>query len=148
MRLHLPEMHSGNIKMDPDCLISPQLQEGEFLRSEEGRRSSAFVINPPYASHKLPNTYRCEATNLGVILWFTSGTLSAVDLFIPSPGAGWDSWSEDDELAKAAELEALLTRTYGAQRSFEWGTIRASFDARSGSSSITIRYSLGERGRS
>ena len=140
MYLHLPETHTGNVKIEPGCLISPQMEEGAFLRSEEGRRASAFVTNPPYTSYKLCDNYQCGATKLGVVFWFTSGGLSAVDLFIPSPATGWDSWSEADEHAKLAELEALLTRAYGAQRSFEWGRIHASYDARSGASSIAIRY--------
>ncbi len=53
---------------------------------------------------------------------------------------GWEDFNETVEKEKALQFDDWLTENIGAQRNFPWGTIEASFDPRSASSSISINY--------
>lgn len=52
----------------------------------------------------------------------------------------WDNWSEQKELANLENYKEWLKNELGTQKDFDWGTVWTLYDARSGSSSIGIRY--------
>lgn len=52
----------------------------------------------------------------------------------------WDSWSEQKELDTLKELRVWLRNELGREGKFEWGYATATYDPKSGSSSISIRY--------
>lgn len=53
---------------------------------------------------------------------------------------GWDNWSEEKELADFEKYKEWLTNELGQQKEFAWGTVRALYDSKGGSSSINIHY--------
>ncbi|NER18335.1 hypothetical protein [Spongiivirga citrea] len=53
---------------------------------------------------------------------------------------GWDNFNEEGEKQKAITFNNWLTDQLGTQRDFLWGTIEASYDPRSASSGINIKY--------
>lgn len=53
----------------------------------------------------------------------------------------WKDWSEENELLKKQIHDKLLIKYLGAPPyNYEWGTVSSSYDSKSGSSGIYIRY--------
>jgi len=52
----------------------------------------------------------------------------------------WDNWSKDKELYDLERYEIWLAVEFGGRRDFDWGNVWASYDAKSGASSIGIRF--------
>ena len=53
---------------------------------------------------------------------------------------GWDTWSEEKELADLKKYKAWLANELGTQKDFSWGTVWATYDTKGASSSIGLRY--------
>ena len=53
---------------------------------------------------------------------------------------GWDTWSEEKELADLEIYKAWLANELGTLKDFDWGTFWASYDTKGASSSIGLRY--------
>ena len=141
MELKLPDLGDGTLAFQPsNNKLGPYTLEDEFLQSSEGRRSKPFVTTPGHHSFKLGETWLVRGRSLGAIAWFTSGKLASVTLFLLPDVQGWSGWSEQQALDERDQLEQLLTENYGDVRAFSWGGASASYDPRSGSSSIVVRY--------
>ena len=96
-----------------------------------GRRSSEL---------QLRDSWNIEGLEVGIIVWFSPEELVAINLFPYSGGTSWDEWSEAKALSQRDALEKLLTSNYAGRRTFAWGEVISSYDPRSASSSISIRY--------
>lgn len=141
VKLSLPDLASGVLTFYPSLnTIGPGTLQDQFLQTKEGSQSQVFVAASPHISFKLSETWDLQGIMLGGILWFAHGVLASVSIFVVSSGQSWSDWSEQAAQKERRRLEQLLTTTYGATRAFAWGTVHASYDPRSGSSSIVVRY--------
>ncbi len=52
----------------------------------------------------------------------------------------WDSWSESQELLNLEKYKVWLANEVGNQEDFDWGKVWATYDSKSGSSSVGMRY--------
>jgi hypothetical protein len=141
MYLELPDCSTGEITFLPSSRqIGQATTEDLFARSPEAQRWTAFVDTPEHRSFKLDGTWSVDGVAMGVIVWFDRAALVAVEIFPRLQGQSWSTWSEQDSLAQRDQLELLLKSSYREQRTFCWGQLSATYDPRSGSSSIVVRY--------
>ena len=79
-----------------------------------------------------------------ISLGFYADHLNLIELVVSKDrfdlNAGWDSWSELNELAILKELRSWLINELGREGEFDWGDAQATYDPKSGSSSISIHY--------
>jgi hypothetical protein len=52
----------------------------------------------------------------------------------------WDSWSEEAEKENLVRFNNWLEEQFGEARAFEWGSVEAFYDSKSGGSSIKLSY--------
>ncbi len=52
----------------------------------------------------------------------------------------WDSWSESQELINLEKYKIWLNNELDNKKDFDWGEVWATYDSKSGGSSIGIRY--------
>ena len=71
---------------------------------------------------------------LNTIVFVLSDEPSALE------STGWDNYSEIKEREDAKKYDAWLTNEIGSEREFKWGRVYASYDPKSGGSSIGIVY--------
>lgn len=76
---------------------------------------------------------------------FTDGVISCVNLCCSDNryGKSWEDWSEQKERARKAFHDRWLRENLGPKplsTAYSWGRVTSCYDARSGGSSITIRY--------
>lgn len=58
----------------------------------------------------------------------------------------WKEWSEENELLKKDKHDKLLTKYLGdPSYNYEWGTVSSTYDSKSGSAGIYIRYNVCEK---
>ncbi|MFD2936135.1 hypothetical protein [Spirosoma flavum] len=77
-------------------------------------------------------------------LGFHTNVLKLIELMVANDRfdltPNWADWSEANELAILTDLRIWVANELGREGAFEWGDIEATYDSKSGSSSITIRY--------
>lgn len=52
----------------------------------------------------------------------------------------WDSWAKEVEESNLVRFKEWLEEKFGKKRAFDWGSIEAFYDAKSGGSLIQVRY--------
>lgn len=120
--------------------IVPFGTESALLSTPEGATASDFVRHPPHTSYKLRDKFDASGVPLGIIVYFSSGQLTSMKLFVSSNAQSWNERSEVEALQQRNLLEQILMTKYGNTRNFSWGTTVATYDPRSGSSAIVFRY--------
>jgi hypothetical protein len=132
---------TGTLSFDAGVTIGPALTRSAFMQSPVGETQEVWVRNGPWCSWRVTRLTATGRTFLAV-LQFHSEHLKSVEL-VESGQVGlssWSDWSEVDELKKKALYDAFLSTELGVDRSFSWGSVSAIYDARSGSSSIHVKY--------
>ena len=54
--------------------------------------------------------------------------------------SSWDTWSENAEQQRLGKYQQWVRDELGHEGRFAWGTVEAEYDAKGGSSGITLRY--------
>ena len=136
---------NGNVTFPGlEAAIGPSLTRAQFLQTLVAAVSSVGARNEPWCSYRLPNVPQPE-TILCLSLQFHGERLESLNLFHNAARFGaswdWDDWSEERELARKSFHEHWLVTKLGvALKRYSWGEISSNYDAKGGSSSITIRY--------
>jgi hypothetical protein len=123
--------------------IGSRFTRQQFLASALAEHARILVQNEPYCSFSA-GSYELTGLSLGLSLWFYGEQLESIGLFHDAKelGSSWSDWSEEKELKrKQIHDQWLLTLTGHASHFYAWGEIWSDFDAKSGASSIVIRYS-------
>jgi len=98
-----------------------------------------ILSNSEYASFSISLTD--AASDLGVSLRIHGQQIDSLGIEIIDANKTWSNWSEKTELDKKSEYDQLLVNILGCPPYiFQWGEVTSSFDPRSGSSNICIRY--------
>lgn len=132
---------TGSLHFDDGIVIGPALTRTQFLNMQVGETREVSVKNEPWCSWRVTRL-KAGGRMFIAILQFQSEQLQSVEL-VESDQVGfgdWKDWSEAHELENLQRYEEFLTRELGSNRSFTWGSAKASYDARSGGSSISIAY--------
>ena len=122
-------------------VIPSTLTLQEFLAAAMYQPHTKVLENDPFAMYKIEST--SDDHKYISALYFQSGLLDSISLYVSdsSPATGWGSWSEAEEQKRLQSLLDLLTQQGIANgQRFAWGIVSASYDQRSGDSSITIGY--------
>ena len=122
-------------------VIPSTLTLQEFLASAMYQPHTKVLENGPFVTYKIESI--CDNYKYISTLYFQSGLLDSISLYVSdsSPSTGWGSWSEAEEQTRLQSLVDLLTQQGIANgQRFAWGIVSASYDQRSGDSSITIRH--------
>ncbi|WP_214878052.1 hypothetical protein [Paraburkholderia strydomiana] len=122
-------------------VIPSTLTLQEFLASAMCQPHTKVLENGPFVTYKMESI--CDNHKYISTLYFQSGLLDSISLYVSdsSPATGWGSWSEAEEQKRLQSLVDLLTQQGIANgQRFAWGIVSASYDQRSGDSSITIRH--------
>jgi len=119
--------------------VKPALTKNEFISSRIGSNSRLILSNSEYSSFSV--SLSDTAGDLGVSLRFDGQQIDSLGIEKMDATKNWNNWSEMAEQDKKSEYDQLLVNILGSPPYvFEWGEITSSFDPRSGSSSICIRY--------
>ena len=136
---------SGSITINgKNFVIRRGLTKDEFIKSTlfgEVLNQQVYSFTNYYLKPQL-----IGKDNFILVLYFNpNNIIDSVDLSlsrdenIPS----WNNWSEGEELKKKDEHDKWLERKIGKPPyKYSWGEISSNYDPRSGSSMITIRYSV------
>jgi hypothetical protein len=103
----------------------------------------SLVDNEPYHSYVL-GRYEIAGPTFSVALSFYAQKLEAIGLtdMAAEFGTSWADWSEEKEQKRKQAHDRWLIQQIGCRgRLYDWGEVRSYFDARSGGSSIVLRYS-------
>ena len=122
-------------------VIPSTLTLQEFLAAAMYQPHTKVLENGPFVTYKIESI--CDNYKYISTLYFQSGLLDSISLYVSdsSPATGWGSWSEAEEQTRLQSLVDLLTQQGIANgQRFAWGIVSASYDQRSGDSSITIRH--------
>ena len=135
---------TGDIVIESVCLrIGSHFSRRDFHACALAKDSNVIVGNEPYCSF-YAGCYQISGLRFSLALRFCGERLEAVNLTFLSEefGSSWSDWSEEKELKrKRIHDDWLVSATGSAGRVYRWGEIRSGFDAKSGASSIVIRYS-------
>lgn len=125
--------------------IGTDFSRREFTKSPLAKNASVFIRNEPYCSYQI-GTFKTDDLTLIVSIWFFGEKLETVELVHHTAvqfGSSWADWSEENELKRKAIHDAWLEKELGEPPyKFAWGTVASDYDARSGNSSIVVRYSF------
>jgi hypothetical protein len=128
-----------------EVVIGPSLTRATFLASSIGQHSQISVENEPYCSFNA-NIPACDLMSLPacLTLFFYHQQLDSVSIVASDErfGASWSDWSETKEFERKRFHDQWLTDTIGTTNThLSWGKLSSNFDAKSGFSSIHVRYS-------
>ncbi|HRX83173.1 MAG TPA: hypothetical protein P5307_29105, partial [Pirellulaceae bacterium] len=128
-----------------DIVIGPSLTRHDFLASSIGRSARVSVQNEPYCSFNasIPAGGLLPLPT-GLTIYFFHDKLKAVSIAASDDrfGTSWDDWSKAKELERKRYHDQWLAATTGTTNGrFLWGHLSSNFDAKSGFSSIHLRYS-------
>lgn len=145
-QLVLPDPQTGQITLLPEGTVLDAGTKQETLsKLPAASQWSPFVHTTADQRFKLQDSWTLEGIDVGIIVWFRQETLVAITLFPYSDAATWDDWPEQYAISQKDQLERVLAAGYGDRRSFPWGEVIATYDPRSVSSSIAIRYGRARR---
>ena len=125
-----------------DAVISSSLSRSRFLQTAAFSAASVSVRNEPWCSYRLPSIPQPD-TELFIVLQFHGEQLLSLNLSHSAArfGTSWADWSEERELAlKAFHERWLLGNLRLHLGDYPWGDISSCYDAKGGSSFITVRY--------
>lgn len=140
------DVATGNITIRNIAIaVGPSLTREEFLASSLGNNATVCVDNEPYCSFDtLVSADDLMPLEAGLRLYFRDQRLDAVSIVASDGrfGVSWDDWSEEKELArKRFHDEWLADHRVATNVDFPWGQVSSNYDAKSGFSSIHLRYS-------
>src|SRR5215475_15239391 len=138
------DKYTGELFIDSAAVgIGPRCTRKDFVSSILSSESRVLVKNEPYCSFSV-GSHKISGLRFIVSLSFYGDILESIELTHDDeePGSSWSDWSEEKELKRKRIHDQWLTSLHGrTSHRHSWGAIWSGYDPRSGSSSITIRYS-------
>jgi hypothetical protein len=134
---------TGNFSTDDGFVAGRRTLETTFLLTAKGKTSSHHTYTTGKSHHVLPRPQLALSRPWVVTLYFSSGRLSAVSLtLMENNSTDWADWSETSELALKQTHDQILVGILGQPPyRYPWGEVSSTYDPRSGSASISVRYS-------
>lgn len=133
---------SGIISLD-EIVISPIISKSSFLESKVAEYIENEEIHVYSNYYMMPQDYMEMSVRL--ILYFDQNDrLDMVNIYLNDPNSevSWKTWSKEKEMKhKIIHDEWLKSELGEPPYCFKWGNVSSSYNSRSGSSSITIKYS-------
>ena len=113
----------------------------DFLSSAAYQNHMKVSENGPFATYKIESI--CCGKRFISSLYFKDGVLSWTSVYVSDSAAtsNWASWSAVAEQQKLQSfVDSLADQGISNGQRFSWGTVEATYDQRSGASSVTVRY--------
>ena len=137
------DIKTGNVFLEKiDFVIGPTLTRENFLISPLASLSRVAVKNEPHCSFNA-KAQKIAGHPFIITLYFKRSTLTNLELFADDDqfGTSWDDWSEEKELERKKFHETWLKSVLGdPPYHYDWGSVESHYDAKGGSSSISIKY--------
>ncbi|MBK0403802.1 hypothetical protein I5M27_12450 [Adhaeribacter sp. BT258] len=134
---------SGNLTLGNINTISPTTTLSEIKAFKLSEVEEESDLGNGWIHYTLRNVEE-SGKFFNLIFFFYKENLESVSFVVKdSPfnlNSGWDSWSEKTEREKAVTYNNWLNKEIGTGRSFSWGDAWATYDPKSGGSSMGIRY--------
>jgi hypothetical protein len=133
---------NGEVKVN-DTVLGPKFDKEDFLNSNLYHDVLRIKDRPNFTYFYLgPQTIGDDL--LIIALYFSPiGNLRMIKLSITSDKVppSWANWSEEAEMNNKMQNDEWLLKVIGKPPyKYSWGEISSSYDPRSASSMITIRY--------
>jgi hypothetical protein len=125
----------------PEAVASPALTRTAFVESAAWPERRCERDEGSFSEWRVEGLVS-RGQELSATLCFHGERLLSITLAAKVPGdeRGWDSWSEESELARKDVHDALLGPGIGRQSEFVWGSVYSRYDAIAASSYIRIEY--------
>lgn len=137
------DIKTGNVFLETvNFIIRSSLTREEFLSSTLAIASRISVKNEPHCSFTT-KAQKIAGHPFIITLYFNGSILTNVELYSDDNkfGTSWDDWSEEKELERKKFHETWLKNVLAdAPYKYNWGRIESFYDAKGGSSSISIKY--------
>jgi len=138
------DKYTGELFIDSASVgIGPRFTRKDFVSSIVSNESRVLVKNEPYCSFSV-GSHEISGLRFIVSLSFYGDILESIELTHDDeePISSSSDWSEEKELKRKRIHDQWLTSLQGrTSHRYSWGEIWSSYDPRSDSSSIIIRYS-------
>lgn len=136
------DIDTGDLVLDSGNVIGRKMTKSGFVKSDLYSKVKE-VQDFSWTNYCLFPQSIGDSQFVIVIFFNPQGRLAYVKLGLSQNGElqTWDQWSEQKELELKQEHDNWLRHLIGPPPyEYEWGAISSSYDPRSGSSMITIRY--------
>ena len=146
------DSNAGSIALpEIGAVILPALTRAQFLATSAFSEASESVRNEPWCSYRLPGIPQPHTdTELIIVLQFHGESLVWLSLCHDAArfGNSWADASEERELARKVFHDRWLAGSLRLRAGkHAWGEVSSFHDAKSGGSSIIVRYAdSGENG--
>jgi hypothetical protein len=137
------DKNKGHIKLNDSLELTPNSNFDLIESLKLGELQEIRDIGTGYKWIDIKNI-QIDHKYFIISLCFKETKLSELSIVInDNPfhlNSGWESWSEKEEKEKLNKYQDWLSQKLGNDRIFKWGEAWASYDPKSCSSSIGIRY--------
>jgi len=130
---------TGELTLGENSMWRPSLHLKDFLNSSWADDCKTGVKNAGFESYHLRTID--EGQEIALTLTFFQGILSQLSFACIEGSTSWADWSVQNALKLKEKHDQILLRCLGAPPyKFPWGEIWSSYDPRSGSSAVGVRY--------
>ncbi|WP_419803432.1 hypothetical protein [Mucilaginibacter sp.] len=122
-------------------IISQQTTPEEIISYFKKANLEIRDINNGWKHYSIRN-FKVKDTYISMMFFFNIDNLNSIGFIVDDKitTSSWDDWSLEKELNKKDYYEDWLINQIGKVRQFAWGRIDASYDNKSASSSIYLKY--------
>ena len=138
------DIKTGHFTIDNERNITPQTSLRTLEGWQLGRFQKTRQMENDWNWVEVKNL-KIEPLYLNISFLFKESKIDGFTfVFQEKPydlNPSWDSWSKEIEDSNLVRFKNWLEEKFDEARVFEWGSIEAVYDAKSGGSSIKVSYS-------
>ncbi|CAA6828767.1 MAG: Unknown protein [uncultured Aureispira sp.] len=137
------DVKTGHFLIDKDRSITPQMSLETLDKWQLGISKKMRQMDNSLNWVEVKNL-KIDALYLNISFLFKDKKIDGFTFTFQNQAydlnPSWDSWSKELEEANLVRFNRWLEDQFGEARVFEWGTVEAFYDSKSGGSSIKLTY--------
>ena len=135
------DAETGQIRFpDLSLELRPLMSEREFIAATSKLNRDNLGGNGDWQRYNIRQLIS-EDRRLGIFFVFLKAQLNMLSFAYAHKDESWANWTEASEREREMEYQQELAIQLGGKDEFEWGTVRAQVDYKSGGTDIWIRFS-------
>ncbi len=141
-QLKILNQFTGHLIISGEFSITQEITSEEIIAYFGVEQVTVKDIKNDWVHYYLRNIL-IDQKYFSFVFLFCDGDLKHISFgFNPEPviNPSWDEWSVEKELETKVIFDNWLTSQIGAERTFDWGEVRACNDIKTGDANITLRY--------